>query len=121
MYVNKYFEKVTGYSRLDVLGKNCKFLQCEQTDKNEVLKLSTGLALGQSAVAILDNRTFLGRQYKNLVAIKPVHDAKGQYRYVIGIQIDVSREVDECVSKLKLADSLMSMLPSTLIEDDDDE
>ena len=32
MYVNDAFKKTTGYSRKDVLGRNCRFLQGPDTD-----------------------------------------------------------------------------------------
>ena len=39
VYVNAGFERMSGYSKDDVLGKNCRFLQGEGTDKNEVQKI----------------------------------------------------------------------------------
>jgi PAS domain-containing protein len=34
LYVNKYFEKLTGYPRNEVIGRNCKFLQGIDTAKS---------------------------------------------------------------------------------------
>lgn len=120
MYVNRYFEKVTGYQRSDAIGKNCRFLQGEATEPESINKLSEALRKALPCTVILTNRTFLGRIYKNLVSLKPIKDSKGVYRYVMAIQIDVSKEVDECVSKLKLAEGLMAMLPDTLMEDEEE-
>lgn len=121
LYVNKYFEKVTGFPRNEVIGKNCKFLQSTtETDKDQIQKMHDALKNKMAVTVVLQNRTFSGKLFKNLVSIKPVFDSAGEYRYVIGIQIDVSGEVDECVSRIKLVEGLMGMLPSELMNDDED-
>ena len=56
IYVNKAFERITGYSRADVLGKNCRFLQCEGTEKEEVQKMAVGLATATVVRVAITNR-----------------------------------------------------------------
>lgn len=121
MYVNKYFEKVTGFNRNDVLGKNCRFLQCDESEKEAVTRLSEALKNKVATQVVITNRTADLRTFKNLVQIKPIFDDNKRFCYVLAIHIDVSREVDECVSKMKLASDLMEMLPDTLITDDDED
>lgn len=42
IYVNKAFEQLTGYGREEVLGKNCRFLQCAQTEETQIQKMREG-------------------------------------------------------------------------------
>lgn len=121
MYVNKHFEKITGFTRADVLGKNCRFLQCEETEKESVQILSEALRQGQPAQVIMMNRTGEGKPFRNLVCLKPVHDDKQRFLYVMSISVDVTREVDEGVAKMRLATDLISMLPDIIITDDLDD
>lgn len=39
VYVNEHFEELTGYDRTEVLGRNCRFLQGEDTDPDQVTRL----------------------------------------------------------------------------------
>lgn len=120
MYVNKYFEKMTGLSRSDVLGKNCRFLQCEKTDKNIVSTVSEALRNGKPITTVLVNKNVKGIEFTNLISLKPIFDDKGTYCYVICIQVDVTSEDGEYSGKMKLAQDLMDMLPSVMFTDDED-
>jgi PAS domain S-box-containing protein len=120
MYCNKYFEKMTGYKRSEIIGKNCKnFLQCPDSERSSITTFSDALRNAIPAKTIITNITADKRVFKNLVAIKPVFTEQKKYSYVMAIHMDVSREVDDCVSKLQLAQELMDMLPSVIISDDD--
>jgi hypothetical protein len=68
---------------------------------------------------VITNITQDKRIFRNLVAIKPVFTEQKKYSYVMAIHIDVTREVDDCVSKLQLAQELMDMLPNIIISDDE--
>lgn len=43
IYVNAIFESYTGYCRRDIVGKNCKFLQCSETEPESIIALSVAL------------------------------------------------------------------------------
>jgi PAS domain S-box-containing protein len=120
MYVNKHFEKLTGYDRADVLGRNCKFLQCPESEKAQLNTLNDALRSEKPAKVVLSNMTKDKRPFKNLIVIKPVFDERRVYSYVMAIQMDVTRDVDNYASKMQLAQELMDMLPSKLISGDDD-
>ena len=120
MYVNKHFEKLTGYSRSDVLGRNCKFLQCPESEKSQMVILADALRSEKSAKVILSNMTKDKRPFKNLILIKPVFDERRVYSYVMAIQMDVTKDGGNCASKMQLAQELMDMLPSKMISADDD-
>ncbi|RUA22478.1 PAS domain-containing protein [Billgrantia gudaonensis] len=44
IYVNGAFERITGYSRDEVLGRNCRFLQGSDTDEQALAELRQALA-----------------------------------------------------------------------------
>ena len=39
VYANKAFERVTGYARDEILGRNCRFLQGTGTDREAVARI----------------------------------------------------------------------------------
>ena len=48
IYCNPQFTAVSGYHPDEVIGKNCRFLQGEDTDRNEVHRLRAALAAGDA-------------------------------------------------------------------------
>ena len=56
LYVNKAFEKMTGYNRSDILGKNCRFLQGEHSEKEQIQLMGQALATAQPVKAAITNR-----------------------------------------------------------------
>jgi hypothetical protein len=43
IYVNAVFEETTLYTRKEIIGQNCRFLQCGKAEKESVDKLSIAL------------------------------------------------------------------------------
>ena len=98
IYVNRHFEKMTGYSREEVIGENCKFLQRDFSGamypKNTCLRLlSNALRLGEAKIFTLINFKKDGARFRVMLGVKPVRDIYRRYRYVIGVHLDVSESL----------------------------
>jgi PAS domain S-box-containing protein len=90
VYANGAFEALTGYSKDEILGKNCRLLQGEETDQETVHAI--GQALGEDrpfAGEILNYRTD-GRPFWNALSIAPIRDASGSVTHFVGLQQDVT-------------------------------
>lgn len=72
IYANKTFETMTGYKLNEIIGKNCRFLQGEDTDQNELEKIRNGIRNRIPVTAILKNYRKDGNVFWNRVAIKPL-------------------------------------------------
>ncbi|KZM51415.1 PAS domain-containing protein [Labrenzia sp. OB1] len=92
IYVNPSFERTTGYQRTDVLGRNCRFLQGEETDRNEVARLRRAIADRQSVEVTLLNYRKSGEPFLNALRIAPIFDRSGQLAAYLGIQRDITKE-----------------------------
>ena len=95
IYVNKQFEKTTGYNRNDVIGKNCKFLQPQEPIKEEETQyklIKSCLALGIPTSVIITNVKKNNIPFHNLISLKPVIDEHRNYVYSIGIQTEITSE-----------------------------
>eukprot|EP01036_Dinobryon_divergens_P035047 gene35047-45369_t len=113
IYVNKAFEQTTGYLRSDIVGHNCRFLQSENTEKDQLLAMTEALAAAQPVKVVLTNRRKNGDEFLNFLSMKPVFDKNGVYSYVLGVQYDFSR-TDLQIQDVKLVDDLLSILPHLL-------
>ncbi|MDY6782092.1 MAG: PAS domain S-box protein [Cyanobacteriota bacterium] len=90
IYCNPAFERITGYSREEVLGRNCRFLQGTDTDGAAVEQIRAALRSRQECHVTLINYRKDGTPFWNELVLSPVCDEWGELAYYIGIQNDVS-------------------------------
>ncbi|AXQ49701.1 PAS domain S-box protein [Pseudomonas vlassakiae] len=94
IYVNAAFERLTGYSRDEILYQDCRFLQADDRDQLGRARIRKALAEGRPCREILRNYRKDGSAFWNELSITPVRHAGDQRTYFIGIQKDVSRQVE---------------------------
>ena len=86
--VNPAFETLTGYPEEECLGRNCRFLQGEETEQDAVLQLVEALRAAEPVQLEMTNYKKDGTRFRNLLSLQPVHDSRGTYRYCIGVLAD---------------------------------
>jgi PAS domain S-box-containing protein len=91
VYVNQAFLDLTGYSRDEVIGRNCRFLVGPQTSKQASQTIRSAISQGEALAIDLVNHRKDGTPFLNHLHISPVRSASGQIQAYIGIQSDVSR------------------------------
>jgi diguanylate cyclase (GGDEF)-like protein/PAS domain S-box-containing protein len=92
VYVNAAFERITGYSRSQALGRNCRFLQGEETDPATIKQLKSGIAEQREVHVVIRNYRRDGTVFWNDLYISPVLDENGQVTHFIGVQNDISEQ-----------------------------
>ena len=90
VYANPAFERITGYSANEVVGKNCRFLQGNDLFQSEKDTLRTAIAKGESCTVVIRNYRKDGSLFWNELSISPITDEKGNVTHFIGIQTDIS-------------------------------
>jgi PAS domain S-box-containing protein len=90
IYVNEGFERVTGYSVAEVLGRNCRFLQGPGSDPAAVGEIRAAVAEHRECVVEILNYRRDGTTFWNRLSITPVRNDLGEVTHYIGIQSDVS-------------------------------
>ncbi|MGB3728532.1 MAG: PAS domain S-box protein, partial [Thermodesulfobacteriota bacterium] len=93
IYCNASFEKMTGYSRDEIVGKNCRFLQANDCDQETLKLLREALNEKKPFRGLLRNYKKDGTLFWNELTISPVKNASGNVTHFIGIQNDVTEQV----------------------------
>jgi two-component system cell cycle sensor histidine kinase/response regulator CckA len=90
IYASPGFERLTGYPEVEVLGRNCRFLQGKDTDPHSVAALRSGVAAGKECSTELVNYRKDGTPFWNALSITPVQDDAGLLTHFVGVQVDVT-------------------------------
>ena len=90
VYVNTAFERITGYSRQEVMGKSPRILQGPETDTNELRKVRQALFNKEPVHVELVNYGKSGKPHWLEMDVAPVFGPDGEVPYFISIQRDVT-------------------------------
>ena len=90
IYANQGFERITGYSIADVMGRNCRFLQGPDTDPAAMVEIRAALAESRPCLVEILNYRKDGSAFWNRLSITPVRDGAGIVTHFIGVQSDVT-------------------------------
>ncbi len=99
IYCNKAFEQLTGYSKKEIIGHNCRFLQAQDKSQPSIKELNEAIKKGEHCQTLVKNYKKDGKLFWNELMISPVSNADGEVTHFIGIQNDVTTRV---VAELKL-------------------
>ena len=90
VYVNEAFLRMTGYSTEEVLGRNCRFLQGEDTDSHAVTELREAIRQERTCHVSFLNYRKDGSPFWNEVTVSPVRNVRGDLTHFVGVQADVT-------------------------------
>ncbi|KAL3530663.1 hypothetical protein ACH5RR_009985 [Cinchona calisaya] len=94
IFASDSFLELTEYSREEILGRNCRFLQGPETDPVTVRKIRHAIDTQTEVTVQLINYTKTGKKFWNLFHLQPMRDQKGEVQYFIGVQLDGSEHVE---------------------------
>ncbi len=94
IYVNSAFEQLTGYNKEEVLYQDCRFLQADEREQDGLNIIRRALSTGSPCRQILRNYRKDGSIFWNELSITPVHNKADKITYFIGIQKDVTEQVN---------------------------
>ncbi|XP_066331479.1 phototropin-2-like isoform X1 [Miscanthus floridulus] len=108
IFASDSFLELTEYTREEILGRNCRFLQGPETDMSTVDKIREAIREQTEITVQLINYTKSGKKFWNLFHLQPMRDQKGELQYFIGVQLDGSDHVEPLRNRLSENTELQS-------------
>jgi PAS domain S-box-containing protein len=94
VFCNEAFQTLTGYSREEIVGRNCRFLQGPETDQQELDRLRQAIREGRAINIDLLNYRKDGSTFWNALYMSPVYNDAGEIKFFFASQLDVSERVN---------------------------
>jgi len=92
VFANGAFCRLTGYDRNEIVGRNCRFLQGPETDRETIARIREAVAKAQPIELDIRNHRKDGEPFWNRLLMAPVRDADGELAYFFASQVDVTLE-----------------------------
>lgn len=90
IFVSDEFERQTGYSRDEAIGRNCRFLQGPETRPEAIEAIRQALKAKTRFTIDIVNYRKDGTPFLNRLRIRPLFGEDGELLYFIGAQNPVS-------------------------------
>jgi PAS domain S-box-containing protein len=86
---NQAFMDLTGYSRAEIVGRNCRFLRGKGSETALTDILRSAIKNQQPVMVEILNYKKDGSPFRNAVMVAPIFDANGDLEYFLGSQAEV--------------------------------
>jgi PAS domain S-box-containing protein len=94
IFCNEAFQKLSGYDRGEIIGRNCRFLQGPETDPEAVAKVRQAIQSKTNIDIDLLNYRKDGSTFWNALYLSPVRNDEGEVQFYFASQLDVSERVE---------------------------
>ncbi len=111
--INKAFEDLTGFSKEECVGRNCRFLAGSGTEPWLTEKIREGVREHKPVLVEILNYKKDGTPFRNAVLVAPIYGDEDQLQYFLGSQVEIA-EGDSSVSigrQQRAAEALKTLSP----------
>jgi PAS domain S-box-containing protein len=95
---NEAFCSLTGYPEREVVGRNCRFLAGDETQRAVTGHIRSAVAEARPVLVDILNYRRDGSLFRNGVMIAPLFDDDGQLAFFLGSQVDLGLDEDAAMS-----------------------
>ena len=90
IFVTDAFLAMTGYTRDEVMGRNCRFLQGPATCPQAIADIRAAIREGRALTRDLLNYRLDGTPFWNRLCLRPVTGADGKIHRFVGVQQEIA-------------------------------
>jgi two-component system, cell cycle sensor histidine kinase and response regulator CckA len=94
IYVNPTFERITGYSAEEVVGRNFRFLQGQNSDRQMAHDIQSAMEEHRNFSGMILNYRKDGSEFWNEITVAPVADDRREVTHFVGTHADVTKRVE---------------------------
>ncbi|XP_062208464.1 protein TWIN LOV 1 isoform X2 [Phragmites australis] len=94
IYASDAFLSLTGYSREEILGCNCRFLNGPGTSMEVLEEINQHICSEQACTVDQLNYRKDGSSFRDLLHVSPIRDASGKVAFHIWVHLDVGTKHD---------------------------
>ena len=98
VYVNDAFERVTGFTRSEAIGKTPRMLQGAGSDRRELDRIRNALQIADPVRGEVLNYTKTGTPYWLELDITPLFDEEGRCTHFVAVERDITERKQQEVS-----------------------
>lgn len=110
VYCSDIFERLTAYTKHEILGRNCRFLQApdgkiqagikrKYVDDQSVFQIKNMINLRQEAQISVINYRKGGQPFMNLLTMIPITWDSDEVKYYVGFQVDLVEQPTSITNK----------------------
>ena len=110
VYCSDVFERLTAYTKHEILGRNCRFLQApdgkiqagvkrKYVDDQSVLRIKNMITQRQETQVSLINYRKGGQPFMNLLTMIPITWDSDEIKYYVGFQVDLVEQPTSITNK----------------------
>ncbi len=107
IYANQAFLDLCGYEESEIVGRNCRFLQGRDSDKQVVSSIRKAVDARKDIRVTLKNHRKDGSVFWNDLVISPIKDDEGKTTHFIGMQLDITDRIVYTEKLEKTQDELL--------------
>jgi PAS domain S-box-containing protein len=117
-YVNRAFSTITGYAPEEAIGRNCRFLQGEETETAATESIREAIRARQPVEVEILNYRKSGEPFWNALSLAPITDRDGRVTHYAGIQRDVTED-HRTRQRIDILAAAVDAAPSAVVVTDD--
>nr|AML77898.1 putative LOV domain-containing protein [Christella acuminata] len=92
VYASDKFLHLTGYQKEEVIGRNCRFLQGQETDARVVRQIGDCIKAEKACTVRILNYRNDGLPFWNLLHVAPIRDHTAKIAYFVGVQWELGSD-----------------------------
>ena len=126
VYCSDVFERLTGYTKHEILGRNCRFLQApdgkitagvkrKYVDDQSVMRIKTMISQRQEMQISIINYRKGGQPFMNLLTMIPITWDSDEIKYYVGFQVDLVEQPTSITNKNPGEDTLLRVSDSFIL------